>query len=819
MIENRETHQAPEARWREANEAYLAAQAQRLRLLIHRRVLWLRSRWQHDPLQNYQGVVVSEAEVNRLLAGEDRKAEASFWLEDPEAAAIGRSISDLEEPVVQAEASAEAGGPPALEMLVHLFGLTPFERDVLLLCLAPELDPSFERLYAYIQDDMNRGYATPHLGLALFGGDAEPPAAWGSFAPEAPLRRFHLVLLEPGQLPGTPLGVRPLRLDERVAGYLRGISSLDDRVAHLLRPLAPAPLAPIHRRLVEQLIRSLGSADGPYRWPALNLTGAPGAGKGAVALALCDSLGLRLYSLVPERLPSPGPERQEALRLLEREAVLHQLAVYVPVDESAAGSGDQALDALVQDLGIFLIIGSRERQRTAREMVAVEVPKPDKAAQRALWHQVLAHAPSLNGAVEAVVQQFDFGPRAVAQATLAAEARARLRAPDDGGEVTADDLWQACREHAGWHLDELAQRVVPCCSWEDIVLPEDVFRQLQEIAGQVANRPLVYEEWGFGARLNRGRGLSALFSGASGTGKTMAAEVLANRPRAGPVPDRPGRRGEQVHRRDGEEPPTGFRQRRAERGDPVLRRGRCPLRQAHRGEGRPRPLRQHRDQLPAAADGGVRGPGHPGHQPQVGSGSGFPSAAALRGRLPLPGYEQPAPHLAEGVPPRGGDGRGGLWSAGQDGDLGRQHKEHRAQRRFPGGRRGSAHRHNAHHARRPTRVRQDGQADLPVRVRLLLPGGEPVRDPMLRVDIDRIILTGLEVTPYRAEHIRTQVEAELQHRLQREGLPQGLASGQMNRLHAPEMHLAEPHSDSSVAGALAGNISHALRDTGSSGRR
>ncbi len=90
---------------------------------------------------------------------------------------------------------------------------------------------------------------------------------------------------------------------------------------------------------------------------------------------------------------------------------------------------------------------------------------------------------------------------------------------------------------------------------------------------------------------------------------------------------------------------------------------------------------------------------------------------------------------------------------------------------------------------------------------------------MLRVDIDRMVLTGLEVTPDRAEHIRAQVEAELLRRLQREGLPQSLASGQMNRLHAPDMHLTEPHSDSSVAGTLAGNLFHSLRDAGSSGRR
>jgi SpoVK/Ycf46/Vps4 family AAA+-type ATPase len=526
MISNGETQRTPEVRWQEANEAYLAVQMRRLRLLLHRRVLWLRSRWQHDPLQNYQGLVVSEAEVDRLLVDEDREAERRFWRENPEAKAISRSIDDLEREL--AARAKESTGPPALEMLVHLFGLTPFEREILLLCLAPELDPSFERLCAYVQDDMNRRYPTPHLGLTLFGDEDEPPAAWGSFAPEAPLRRFHLLVLEPGQLPGTPLGARPLRLDERVAGYLRGVNALDDRVSQLLQPLEPAPLAPAHQKLVERLVRSLESADGLYRWAAVNVTGRPGVGKGAVARALCDELGLRVYNLDPGLLPSHGPERQEALRLLERESVLHQFALYVPADETVVEGGETALDALVRELGVFLLIGSEERQRTLQGVLTVEVPRTDKLAQRALWHQVLADAPSLNGAVEAVVQQFDLGPRAIARVALSAETLARRRATDGSVIVTADDLWRACREHAGWHLDELAQRVVPWGTWEDIVLPEDVFQQLQEIAGQVVNRPLVYEEWGFGSRLNRGRGLSALFSGSSGTGKTMAAEILAN---------------------------------------------------------------------------------------------------------------------------------------------------------------------------------------------------------------------------------------------------------------------------------------------------
>jgi hypothetical protein len=519
--------QAEQARWREANEAYLWAHVRRLRLLIQRRVLWLRSRWQHDPLQDFQGLVVGEAEADRLLA--DEPPEARFWEENARAAAIGRSIAGAEDDLnSQSEALAETGRPPALDELCYQFGLTPLERDVLVLSLAPELDPRFERIYAYVQDDMNRGYASPHLALTLFGG-GNAPDTWDSFAPEATLRRFRLVSLEPGPLPGTPGGARPLRLDERIAGYLRGIDRLDDRVAHLLRPLEPTPITPAQQGLVDRLARFF-DAETPHRWPVLNLTGRGGVGKEAVALALCHRLGLRLYGLDPTRLPSAVvPERPETLRLLEREAVLGQFAVYVAANEPATEGGDPpSLEAVIRDLDLFRIVGSRERQGIASNSLVVEVPKPDKADQRLLWRQSLAGAPSLNGSVEAVVQQFDFGPRNIARAALASTARARLCASNGDARVTSEDLWESCREQAGWQLDELAQRMVPCSSWQDIVLPEDVFRQLQEISGQVANRPQVYEAWGFAARLGRGRGLSALFSGASGTGKTMAAEILSN---------------------------------------------------------------------------------------------------------------------------------------------------------------------------------------------------------------------------------------------------------------------------------------------------
>ena len=528
--------------WANANRAYLGLELTRLRLLLHRHVLWLRRRWKHDPLQSYRGLVISEAQADCLLVGEDALAEVRFYREDPQAAEIGRSIVEVERELGNhRQTLMEAGTPAAIEVLVHLFGLTDFEQQVLLLCLAPELDPTLERLCAYVQDDVTRKYPTPHLALTLLAGDAPSSgrgdlgegrlAARNSFLPDAPLRRFRLVALDPGSLPGTALGARPLRLDDRIVDYLCCVNRLDEGVADLLRPLPTSLPSPAHLELVDRLQRWVQAEAKRGTKLTLNLIGPQGTGKRAVAHAVCDRLGLQLCRLNPMGLPATGPERRDMLRLLERDGILSRLAFYIDATETdpADKVAMTALSDLIERLGAFLVIGSRERWETGSEILVAQVSKPDANAQCALWRQTLAdQGHSLNGQIEAVAQQFDFGPIDIYQTVAAAHARARLRDPHDRSDVTADDLWQACREQAGWRLDELAQRIIPCHAWEDIVLPDDVLHQLQEIAAQVAKRPHVYEQWGFGAKLSRGRGISALFSGPSGTGKTMAAEILAH---------------------------------------------------------------------------------------------------------------------------------------------------------------------------------------------------------------------------------------------------------------------------------------------------
>jgi hypothetical protein len=534
-----------------AEQLYLQTCLRALRLRLQRRVLWLRRQWQHDPLQEYPGLVISESRADWLLAGEEGGAEAAFYREDPEALGLGAALAAVEQDrAALAGNLAAAGRPPAAEALVARFGLSPFERDVLLLCLAPELDPTFERLYAYVQDDVTRRYPTAHLALALLGD--ETPGDPASFLPEAPLRRFGLLVVEPGTTPAAALGARPLRLDDRIAACLRGdyraAERPDERLAGLLAAAPPSPVPPDDAELAERLARALGAGN---RWPLVNLVGPPDAGQLAVARLLTERLGLRLFQLDAGRLPASGPDQLEMLRLAAREALLLRAGLFVEIE---AGEAAERASALVEHLpaGVLLVASSRERWSLPVETVVARVQRPDAAVQRGLWRQALSlcagnprgptkrgarspedrkaegrPAPEREAAIEAVVQQFDLGPLAIGRAAAAARARRRLRAPGEDREPEAEDLWGACRELAGGRIEDLAQRIAPGATWEEIVLPEEAFRQLEEIAAQVAHRGRVYEQWGFGARLSRGRGISALFSGPPGTGKTMAAEVLA----------------------------------------------------------------------------------------------------------------------------------------------------------------------------------------------------------------------------------------------------------------------------------------------------
>ncbi len=528
--------------WRDANREHIDAELSRLRLTLHRRILWLRQLWKRDPLQGFREWVISDADADRLLAGAQPDDAEAFYARDTAAAELSRGIAAQRENAQAAALRADAAGsPPALEILARLFHLDDFDRDVLVLCLAPELDPSFERLYAYVQDDATRKFPTAHLALDLFGRDyfTRERDAWGEawkyFVPEAPLARSRLIRWESAD-DGTRCG-EALRLERRICDYLMGLNRMDERALLALRPIDTAGAFPSGGDTVDRLEQLLHSWNGRGRMPAINLIGKAAATRGAAA-DLCARLGVGLFEIDLTRLPSLASERRDLLRVLERDAVLLPSAFLMDVTE--VEKQDRAATAMVQelilDLRSFLIIASRESWKSDRPLIAVDVPKPSSAEQRDAWKSflgeeiVVAHHASAGDTAEeflnALVQQFDFSIAQIRRASDAAQAAAQLRDPA-APALTTGDVWKAARAQFANALRGLADRIVPVYDFGDLVLPGDILQQLREIASQVSRRALVYDHWGFGERLSRGKGISALFAGPSGTGKTMAAEVLA----------------------------------------------------------------------------------------------------------------------------------------------------------------------------------------------------------------------------------------------------------------------------------------------------
>ncbi|TAH37120.1 MAG: ATP-binding protein [Planctomycetota bacterium] len=387
---------------------------------------------------------------------------------------------------------------PALDALCAAFALSAFERDVLLLCAGPELDAGFAAVCA-----------RPSFSLAL---SALPDAHWSALAPGAPLRRWRLV--EPQS--GSSLLTAPLRIDERVLHHLTGVQYLDVRLAGLLEPVpADAGLAPAQLAAAELLAEHWRLPAGAGR-RALQLCGDDDATRRAVAARAAAGVGARQYALQAADVPQSPEEREALARLLERESIFSASTFLAEVG-SVEGTALRPLLALCLNTQAPLVVSSREPVAGLAHLRRVELRRLSPDEQRELWQRQLGpSAGALNGQLDRIVWQFTLSAPAIA---AAAQETAH---PAGGG------LWEACRRRARPRLDDLAQRIQPSGGWEQLVLPPAQLDVLAQLAAQVRQRSVVHGHWGFDGAGGRGLGISALFAGPSGTGKTLAAEVLAH---------------------------------------------------------------------------------------------------------------------------------------------------------------------------------------------------------------------------------------------------------------------------------------------------
>jgi hypothetical protein len=404
--------------------------------------------------------------------------------------------------------------PPALERICEIFSLSPFERKILLLCAGPDLDGSFGALCGAAQGDPRRAFPTFGLALAAF-----PDAHWSALTPSAPLRFWRLVEV----VPSASLTAAPLTIDERVLHHLAGVPYLDERLAALIEaPTESRPLVPSHSRIAERVGDAwlAGRVDGGL--PVIHLCGPESLDMEDVAATACATIGLELYTVSASALPSHPKEIDDLARLWDREAALGGCALLVKCEETAWHDPALLQAMLFTDrVHGVLLVTSRERLcKISRPMVTFEVARPLAAEQRMLWEKWVAGGAEGGEQLGAVVSHFDLGSHAIGEAVRhSAIVEASL-----GG----DRLWESCRAVTRPGLERVTSRIESRATWEDLVLPAQQIEMLREIALQVRQRSRVYHDWGFAARSSRGLGIGALFEGGSGTGKTMAAEVLAN---------------------------------------------------------------------------------------------------------------------------------------------------------------------------------------------------------------------------------------------------------------------------------------------------
>jgi AAA+ superfamily predicted ATPase len=400
--------------------------------------------------------------------------------------------------------------PAAIDVVTELFGLSGFERDVLLLAAGVELDAELARACAQAQGSAQCAHATFALALgALEGGH------WNALAPIAPLRRWQLLEIDDG--PGITTG--RLRIDERILHYLAGVNYLDPRLQALLRLVhAPQTLPAQHREIAASILEALGSARLPA--PPITLCGDDAEGQCDVAAHVAAQLGLGLYAARVHELPA-GTSELDALALLwQREAALLGGALLL---ESRDGENIKSAGTLIERIGGVLFISGREQLSTVRPALHYRVNRPGVLEQKKLWQEALGDAAQgLNGSIDGVAGQFLFSAQTI---RAAGSALRGLLSRCDGD---AGMLWRTCRRIARARLDELAQRIEAAAGWDDLILPDDAKSLLRQLAVQAKHRIKVYYQWGFADKNSRGLGIAVLFAGESGTGKTMAAEVLAN---------------------------------------------------------------------------------------------------------------------------------------------------------------------------------------------------------------------------------------------------------------------------------------------------
>ncbi len=537
----------------EINDPYLQAELARIDIILRREI----SRWQaagQDPQDAFRGLAVSDQDAVIIadlpfganwgnLVALPAEVETAFSLELQKAEI---RIHDL---VDQAQSQSTQ------LRLIHLaqeFELDRFDLDTLLICLAPALDLRYERLYGYLQDDITRKRPTVHLILNLLcGPETSRLQLFSRFLSDSPLFHHHIIERLPEGGPGaTNLLGQSLQVSPTVVSWLLGAYQPQAGMEGYFQLTAP------EENETDQLMAAPleNLAGGPaLLWrgedaPILGFYGQDHAGQAAAARLCVSRLDGLMLQIDMEKAKAEHASLRDCLEIGLRDARLTQAVPFFsgvdawlapdrdPSAAERAGGQPQSNGILPPDIlvelcdfpGLVIAAGQSAWQATGIErnkpIFWVEFPVPVYPQRRELWNFFLGTSELEDLDTMTLAGQFALNSGQIRDAV----ASARDIAVQANHGLRASDLFTAARLHSNSCLGGLARKVDPRYMWNDLILPGDQLQLLREIVSTVHCRPQVLEEWGVGQKLVPSAGIPILFSGPPGTGKTMAAEVIAN---------------------------------------------------------------------------------------------------------------------------------------------------------------------------------------------------------------------------------------------------------------------------------------------------
>jgi len=537
------------------SQDHLRQELNRLDLMLRRAVLIARSAASPQIPDELRGAVITEPQIDAWVSRTDLLND--YWIRQAAAADVLRPVdsrlSALRREIDERVAlTSKTGTGLSLLRLAECFGLSPAEVDLLLVALAPELEPGYETLFAYLQDDATRKRPSVDLSLNLICRSASEKAfARRLLTGGAALVHYHLIELveEPGDRQSTLLR-RFMKLDESVLRFV--LAPVPESIPVETNPETRVAALGLEDPAESQLLKLIDALqrDSAGAQPVIQLISSPQQPPLEVAEIICQSVGRKPMPIMLAELISSSSRALVAVR----DAALAQAILVIQSGDAPAQDSDRQKlsdaekslwNALTSTRVPVILMGPATAFTTVpgdADLWRLGIPSPSFEQRKKSWDRVLKNTPAAastaqladafsfsNGMIRQTAQLASrlaqLGPSATVSGAAANASTGTVTAPSTG--PTFDHILAAARSLATPNLTRFALPVVPRYELSDILLPREKKQQLTEIISRVNNRELVHREWGFGDKLSRGKGLTVLFTGPSGTGKTMAAEVLA----------------------------------------------------------------------------------------------------------------------------------------------------------------------------------------------------------------------------------------------------------------------------------------------------